>query len=145
MEGETVTNEAGTDKSSIDETVLALGKLSKALETVERARGRLFDFHQLSGEADHQLGMAAVALDEAGHHDEANRLREVLVGRNVLPGRWTFQIVEEYDADYYRTFTDLERETRGALGVDKHAYEAALKRVNVTDGRPGHELTPDEA
>lgn len=82
-----MTNEAGTDKSSIDDTVLALGQLSKALETVERARGRLYDFHQLSGEADYQLGVAIVALREAGHPDEAGRLDETLIGRNVLPGR----------------------------------------------------------
>lgn len=103
-----MTNEAGTHKSSIDETTLALGKLSKALETVERARGRLYDFHQrlydfhqMSGEADFQLGMAVVALREAGHTEQANRLDRLLIGRNVLHGRWTFQIVEEYDTGYY--------------------------------------------
>jgi hypothetical protein len=139
-----MTNEAGTDKSSIDDTVLALGKLSKALETVERARGRLYDFHQLSGEADFQLGVAVVALRDAGHDAEAARLDEILIGRNVLHGRWTFQIVEEYDAGYYRTFADIERETRESLGGAKHDYEAALKRINVTDGAEGHELTPHE-
>ncbi len=137
-----MTNEAGTDKSSIDDTVLALGKLSKALETVERARGRLYDFHQLSGEADFQLGVAVVALREAGHEAEADLLDQKLVGRNVLRGRWTFQIVEEYDADYYRTFVDLERETAQRLGGSKHEYEAALKRINATPGEPGHELEP---
>ena len=140
-----MTNEAGTDKSSIDDTVLALGKLSKALETVERARGRLYDFHQLSGEADFQLGVAVVALREAGHDTAADRLDEVLIGRNVLHGRWTFQIVEEYDAGYYTLFRDLERETREGLGETKHAYEAALKRLNVTPGRSGHELTPGKS
>jgi len=27
----------------------------------------------------------------------AERLATELVGRNVLPGRWTFQVVEEFD------------------------------------------------
>ncbi|MFE2630713.1 hypothetical protein ACFXDP_22710, partial [Streptomyces sp. NPDC059374] len=45
---------AGVD----DKTVEALGALSKALETTERARGRLYDFHQLTGTADLQLGPA---------------------------------------------------------------------------------------
>jgi hypothetical protein len=139
-----MTNEAGTDKSSIDDTVLALGKLSKALETVERARGRLHDFHQLSGEVDYQLGLAIVALREAGHADEADRLDEALIGRNVLPGRWTFQIIDEYDEGYYREWRDVELEIRERLGGTKHAYEAALKRLNVTPGRPGHELTPGD-
>ena len=33
--------------------------------------------------------------------------RPELVGRNVIEGRWTFQIVEEYDAGYDATLTDL--------------------------------------
>jgi hypothetical protein len=139
-----MTNDAGTDKSQIDDTVLALGQLSKALETVERARGSLYDFHQLSGLADYELGVAIEALKDAGHPDAAQRLDRELIGRNVLQGRWTFQVVDEYDSGYYREWVDLERETREALGVERHSYEAALKRINVTPGRPGHELEPTE-
>jgi hypothetical protein len=139
-----MTNEAGTDKSRIDDTVLALGELSKALETVERARGRLYDFHQMSGEADHQVGVAKESLRRAGHADLADEIERVLVGRNVLRGRWTFQIVDEYDDGYYRVAKDLERHVRETLGIPKHAYEAALKRVNVTPGEPGHELEPGD-
>jgi hypothetical protein len=139
-----MTNEAGTDKSQIDDTVLALGELSKAVETVERARGRLYDFHQMSGEADHQVGVAKESLRRAGHAELADEIERVLVGRNVLRGRWTFQIVDEYDEGYYRVAKALERRARETLGVPKHSYEAALKRVNVTPGEPGHELEPDE-
>lgn len=32
-----------------DATVAAAGKLAEALEWIERARGRLYDFHQLVG------------------------------------------------------------------------------------------------
>ena len=39
-----------------EETVNALGALSKALETTERARGHLYGFHQLTGTADFELG-----------------------------------------------------------------------------------------
>ena len=35
-----------------DELLTAVGKLSEAMEWVERARGRLYDFHQMSGRAD---------------------------------------------------------------------------------------------
>ena len=38
-----------------DETVEALGKLSEALETVERVRGHLYSMHQLTGKADFLL------------------------------------------------------------------------------------------
>ena len=37
-------------------TVEAVGKLTEALETTERARGHLYSFHQLTGSADLALG-----------------------------------------------------------------------------------------
>ncbi|MEU7606559.1 hypothetical protein AB0B44_37750, partial [Streptomyces sp. NPDC041003] len=39
-----------------EKTLRALGALSKALETTERARGHLYGFHQLTGTADFELG-----------------------------------------------------------------------------------------
>ncbi|NEW54051.1 hypothetical protein GV792_28920, partial [Nocardia cyriacigeorgica] len=83
-----------------DLTVAALGKMSEALETTERARGYLYAFHQLTGGADRTLGLAVEWLRQAGHVQLADRIETELLGRNVLPGRWTFQIVEEYDEGY---------------------------------------------
>lgn len=40
--------------------------------------------------------------------------------RNVLPDRWSFQIVEEYDEGYYRAFRDIERDAR-AVRTDRRA------------------------
>ena len=67
-----------------DATVAALGKLSEALETCERARGHLYEFHQLTGSADIGLGEAIDALREAGHTDIADRIERDLLGRNVI-------------------------------------------------------------
>ena len=92
-----------------DETVQALGKLSEALEAVEVARGALYQFHRLSGTADLTAGEAVDLFREAGHTAIADRIERELVGRNVLPGRWTFQVVEAYDDDYYATFRRLEQ------------------------------------
>ncbi len=47
-----------------DKTVEALGGPSKALETTERARGRLYDFHQLTGTADFQLDRTVELLHQ---------------------------------------------------------------------------------
>ena len=55
----------------------------------------------MSGRADLTVGEAAEALREAGHEDLAERLERELVGRNVLDGRWTFQVVEEFDDGYW--------------------------------------------
>jgi hypothetical protein len=132
---------AGVD----DATVEALGKLSEALETCERARGHLYEFHQLTGSADIQLGEAVESLRAAGHVALADRLTDELIGRNVLAGRWTFQIVEEYDDTYWSVFRALEREARDDL-VDgrRHLYEARLKQAERTIGRRHHEATPDD-
>jgi hypothetical protein len=84
-----------------DDTVAAVGKLSEALEWVERARGRLYDFHKLMGRADVLFCDAADALEAAGHRAEAEAVRRDVVGRNVLDGQWTFQVVVEFDDLYY--------------------------------------------
>ena len=83
-----------------DATVDALGTLSEALEVVEHARGLLYGFHRLTGKADFTLGEAVEKLRTAGHDDLADRLERELVGRNVIDGRWTFQIVEDFDDGY---------------------------------------------
>ena len=128
-----------------DETVAALGKLSEAFEVVEEARGHLYTFHRRSGTADLMLGDAVEMLRAAGHEALADAIDRDLVGRNVLPGRWTFQAVEEYDDDYYATFRSWEQRAREQL-VDgrRHLYEAEMKEDRRTDGTPGHEATPED-
>lgn len=127
-----------------DATVEALGKLSEALEAVEEARGSLYAFHRLSGHADLQAGEAADMLREAGHAELADRVETELIGRNVIEGRWTFQLVEEYDEGYYATFRDLERTARDDLAEGKpHLFEAEMKEDRRTRGRRHHEATPD--
>jgi hypothetical protein len=126
-----------------DATVEAVGAVSEALEYVERARGHLYSFHQLMGHADLVLGQACEKLRDAGHADVAGRLETELVGRNVLDGRWTFQIVEEFDDSYWSAFRDHERRVRDELqrGV-RHLHEAEMKERRRTHGLPGHERSP---
>ena len=129
-----------------DATVAALGKLSEALEVVEEARGHLYAFHRRCGTADLTLGEAVEGLREAGHGELADEIEHDLVGRNVLAGRWSFQIVEEYDDGYYERFRAHERRAREALLAGRrHVFEAEMKADRRTDGLPGHEATPAEA
>lgn len=111
-----------------DATVEAVGQVTAALEWVERARGHLYEFHQQMGHADHALSEAADALEHAGHGAIAQRIRNQTVGRNVIDGRWTFQIVEEFDDGYYAGFRDQERRVRDELlGGRRHVFEAEMK------------------
>ncbi|MYR44749.1 hypothetical protein [Streptomyces sp. SID5910] len=127
-----------------DDTVEALGSLSKALETVERARGHLYSFHQLTGTADLELDRAVRLLREAGHPQWAERVETEILGRNVIPGRWTFQIVEAYDQTYYRAFKDLESQVAGQLaGGRSHLYEAEMKEARRTRNHADHTARPD--
>lgn len=126
-----------------DAAVEAVGKLSEALEYVERARGHLYSFHQLTGHADLLLGEACDRLREAGHPEIADRLWEDMVGRNVLHGRWTFQIVEEFDDGYWSRFREHEKRVRDELMAGRrHVFEAEMKEERRTKGRDGHEATP---
>ncbi|WP_407726898.1 hypothetical protein ACJEDT_01480 [Rhodococcoides fascians] len=126
-----------------DDTVAATGKLSEALEYVERARGHLYSFHQLMGHADLLLGEASDALADAGHDALAQRLETDMIGRNIAQGRWTFQLVEEFDDGYWTVLRDHERTVRDELlGGRRHVFEAEMKEQRRTHGRSGHEARP---
>ncbi|MBF6297825.1 hypothetical protein IU459_09735 [Nocardia amamiensis] len=127
-----------------DATVAATGKLSEALETAERARGHLYAFHQLTGRADLMLDLAVDLFRVAGHLQIADRISTELIGRNVLAGRWTFQVVEEYDDGYFDLFRSIERAVRDEL-LDgrRHIYEAEMKEARRTHGLPDHSATPE--
>lgn len=126
-----------------DATVEAVGKVSEALEWVERARGELYSFHQLIGRADLLLSEACDKLCGAGHDQLAAQLTAEMVGRNVLFGRWTFQIVEDFDANYWTQFRQHEEEVRQQLLDGKrHVFESEMKERRRTSGEPGHESRP---
>ena len=130
---------AGTN----DATVEAVGRLSEAYEYLIRARGHLYSFHQLLGRVDLLAEEAADHLDEIGHTEQAEMLRKEIIGRNALDGRWTFQIVEEFDRTFWDPFTDAERAVRDQLLAGRrHVYESEMKDDRRSDGRRGHERRP---
>ena len=135
-------SEHSTPEGVSEETIEGVGKLSEAFEYIERAKGHLYSFHQLMGRADFLVGDAAELLREAGHEEFATRLEQDLMGRNVLDGRWTFQIVEEFDDTYYEFFRGIERESRELTGGVRHLYEARMKEQRRSKGQPEHEQDP---
>ena len=126
-----------------DDTVSAVGKVTEALEWVERARGHLYEFHQLMGRADGLFGDAADELEASGHPAQAALLRNDVVGRNILDGRWSFQVVEEYDDLYWSAVRLAERAVRDQL-LDgrRHVFESEMKEDRRTQGHPHHESRP---
>ncbi|GAA4554020.1 hypothetical protein [Pseudonocardia xishanensis] len=126
-----------------DEDVAATGKLSEMLERIERARGALYEFHQLMGGADAMLDDVVDTLRAGGHREWAERISRELVGRNAIEGRWSFQIVEEFDDSYYGPLKDTERALREDLvGGRRHVFEAEMKAERRTHGHSAHSATP---
>jgi len=127
-----------------DDAVTAAGKMTEALETLERARGHLYAFHQLMGSTDLELDEVLELLRGQGADALAERIERDLLGRNVLAGRWTFQVIEEFDDDYWSVFREHERAVRDALvGGRRHLYEAEMKERRRTSGHPAHTARPD--
>jgi hypothetical protein len=129
-----------------DSAVEAAGKMSEALESLERARGHLYSFHQLLGKTDMALDEVLELLRDNGETALADDIERDLLGRNVLAGRWTFQVVEEFDDGYWSVFRAHERAVREALvGGRRHVYEAEMKERRRTHGHPGHGARPEQA
>ena len=96
------------------------------------------------GHTDLKLDEVLDQLRDAGEHELADHIESDLVGRNVLPGRWTFQIVEQFDDQYWEVFRDHEKRVRDTLVAGrKHVFEAEMKERRRTHGRTAHEAAPD--
>jgi hypothetical protein len=120
-----------------DAEVAATGKLSEALEAVEEARGLLYGFHRRSGTADRLLQEAVTELRVAGATALADQVEQVLVGRDVVPGCWTFQLVEAYDTQYWSVFRAVAEQVRAELtGGRPHVFEAEMKQREQAGADP---------
>jgi hypothetical protein len=117
-----------------DGLVEAMGKLFEALERLDRARGALYTFHQLIGGVDASLDEVIDGLRDNGHPALADRVRTELVGRDVLPGRWTFEVVEGFEDGYYQPFRELEEVRTKTTDGRRHVFEAELKRSRQIGG-----------
>ncbi len=118
-------------------TVEAVGAFTLAMETAIRARGALYEFHQLTGKSDNEVIRAAKMLREAGHESVADELEREMVGRNLNDRRWTFQIVEDYESTYYEPFVQRHQRIVDELVAGrKHQREAEMKADEATPGEP---------
>jgi hypothetical protein len=134
-EGGDMTPKSGPSVDS--ETIDAVGKASEALEYVERARGHLYAFHQLIGRADALFEESARRLADQGHGADAASLWRNVVGRDVLEGRWTYQIVEGFDDDYYNAArSEVVRLEQCLVDSRRHAHEQLMRQRRRTERPP---------
>ena len=64
------------------------------------------------------------------------------MGRNLLDGRWTFQMVDEFDDLYQPVRTVVKGLERDLVQGARHVFEAEMKEERRTKGRIGRERRP---
>jgi hypothetical protein len=130
-----------------DEVVEAIGKFSAALDHIEDARGHIYAFHRLMGSGERTLEEAYDLIkDVPGLEEYAEAMDREVLGRNPLPGMWSFQMVEGYDDEFYGPIKGLhQRMLDELLDGKRHVFEAEMKQLRRTPGVRGHEKNPAEA
>ena len=123
-----------------DLTVDAMGEISEAFDTLQRARGALYTFHQQIGFADDKLADGLQMLREAGHGEIADELDRTWLGRNVIPGMWTFQIMEAFERTYYEVAVASERRVREVVMEGREHIQEAERKVRRRDSGPTDDL-----
>lgn len=109
----------------------------------ERARGHLYELHQLLGHADLTFGEAVDAPRWPGMAKRPIWWPPRSWASNVLPGRWTFQVVEGFEDTYWEPVRAVERRIRHQLvGGRRHVFESEMKEGRRTAGNADHEARP---
>ena len=112
-----------------DDELAALHDLQLGIEHVYRAYGTLLEFHHDLGHAMDRMADAEDELRDAGHERWANELRDEHLPAGAISDQWTFELVEEFSAEFLEEVAAFEEGVRDELadGVD-HVTERRQKR-----------------
>lgn len=110
--------------------VAALHDVELGVEWLRRAHGDLLAFHHEVGHAMDHLADAESALRECGRTDLADALRDEFLPRGVLEDdRWSYEVVEGYEADFLEPLVDFECEARERIADGRrHVAERQQER-----------------
>ena len=117
---------------------VALHRAELGVEWLRRAHGSLVEFHHATGHAMDHLYEAEATLREAGHTELADQLRDELLPSGAVEDRWTYDILEAFEAGLLADVTGYERRTRGKLADgERHITERRQEREwkERADGR----------
>ncbi|WP_435361343.1 hypothetical protein [Haloarchaeobius sp. DFWS5] len=137
------------DPSTLSEReVEALHRTELGLEWLRRAHGHLIQFHHAIGHGMDHLDAAEELLRESGHTDLADEIRTVHLPRGVIdsgvavdasvsepadtagPDRWSYDVLETFEAGFLDDVTDFERRTRDELADGaRHVAERRQERL----------------
>jgi len=101
----------------------ALHSVELGLEWLNRAHGTLIEFHHSTGHAMDHLHDAERKLRDAGHERFADHLRDEVLPRGAIEDRWTYDLLETFEADLHDDVTAFERRIREDV-ADGHRHVA---------------------
>ena len=108
--------------------VAAAGAMTEALETLERARGHLYSFHELVGEADFKLDEVLDGLASRARPGSPISCSGSSSAVTCSPDAGRSRSSEEFDDGYYGVFRAQEKAIRDALtDGQRHVLEARMK------------------
>lgn len=118
------------ESTDLSETELtAIHRVELGLEWLHRAHGSLVAFHHNTGHAMDHLAAAEELFRESGHDGLADSLRDELLPMGVVPGedgvgRWTYEVLEAFEAGLYADAREFEIAARESVtGGVRHAAE----------------------
>jgi len=107
----------------------ALHRAELGVEWLRRAHGSLVEVHHATGHAMDHLHDAEATLREAGHTDLADELRDDLLPTGAVGDRWTYDLLETFEAGILADVTDYERRVRAELADGRrHLTERRQER-----------------
>ncbi|MCU4743780.1 hypothetical protein [Natronoglomus mannanivorans] len=146
-EGERDTNaDSRSDHTDVDDLELtdaeqdALHELQLAIEHIHRSYGNLLAFHHELGHAMNRMAEAETLLREDGHEEWADELRDDHLPRGAVEDRWTYELVEDFQADFLAPLDRFEDSVRDELAdgighVTERRYQRRLReRAEGGDG-----------
>lgn len=122
----------------------ALHSVEVGLEWLRRAHGNLVEFHHKTGHAMDQLATAERQLRDCGHEELAEALRREHLPQGAIDDRWTYALVEEFEAGMLADIAGFERRAREAI-ADGHRHVAERHQERSWRRRAREDRSRDDA
>jgi hypothetical protein len=113
-----------------DDERTALHELQLGVEGLYRAYGHLLAFHHAIGRSMDHFAAAESPLRAAGHTGHADTIRDRHLPAGVIDDRWSYELVEAFEAGFLREATAFDAEVRSDLaGGQTHVTERAQQQA----------------
>ena len=114
----------------------ALHSVELGVEWLRRAHGDLLGVHHKTGHAMDHFARAEEQLRECGYKGLAEALRRDHLPRGAVDDRWTYDLVETFEAGLLADLTGFEEQAREAV-ADGHRHVAERHQERAWRERAG--------